>query len=326
MTPCLNAIREWRPSINIAVVIEPLVAPLLEDHPSVDRIFQCDKSIASRLRVIREVRREQFDLAINLHGGSTAMMITAMAGAVRSVGFRGNRNSGSLSDQAPNPDVILDKSPIHSVEQQLSLLNWIGIPMPERPRLSLHVSKDAGESLDSKLHAVKVSASSEGSSRFAIVAPGAAFESKRWHASGFTQVVDWLKNTWKIHSLIVAGPGQEVLAREVARNCDSKTTILSGLNLPELMALMRNYGRVFVGNDSGPMHIAAAFGCPIVAIFGSSNPDVWRPWTDSPCRVLGGERGVSDNNIRGSISNVKVSDVLNALDEVLRSVAAQAAS
>jgi ADP-heptose:LPS heptosyltransferase len=177
-----------------------------------------------------------------------------------------------------------------------------------------------------KLMSSGVNAASLASARFAIVAPGAAFESKRWSARGFASVIDHLNDRWKIDSIVVAGPGQEALAKEVADSSRSNPIVLSNITLAELTAVIGTFGLVFVGNDSGPMHIAAAVDCPILAIFGSSNPDVWHPWTQAPYRALGGERGTGDSDNRGSIEQITVDDVITAVDEVLQIAVTQAAS
>jgi heptosyltransferase-3 len=171
-----------------------------------------------------------------------------------------------------------------------------------------------------------INAASLASARFAFVAPGAAFESKRWSARGFASVIDHLHDRWKIDSIVVAGPGQEALAKEVADSSRSNPIVLSNITLAELTAVIGTFGLVFVGNDSGPMHIAAALDSPIVAMFGSSNPDVWHPWTEEPYRVLGGEKRTSDSNNRGSIEQLAVDEVSPAVDEVLQIALTQATS
>lgn len=326
MTPCLQALKDWRPDVEISVVTEPLAAPLLEDHPLVDCLFVATKALTSRLRLTAELRRKGFDLAFNLHGGSTAMLLTAMSGAKRTFGFRDQSGSWMLSDRAPAPDLLLGRRRVHSVEQQLALLSYAGTPMPQQPSLSLSVSADAAASIRQKLIAAGLTAASLSSERFAIVAPGAAFESKRWGAREFASVIDHLNSRWRLATIVIAGPGQEPLAAEVASFSNSKPLVLSRVSLAELKALTGVFGRVFVGNDSGPMHIAAALGCPVVAVFGSSNPDVWRPWTSAAHRVLGGGRGVPDSNVRGSIAAVGTPEVIAATDEVIESAAARAVS
>src|SRR5262245_8525739 len=78
MTPCLGAIKSWRPESQITVVSEPLAAPLLEDHQLVDRLVTTGTSISSRIHLVRELRRQHFDVAFNLHGGTTATIIAAL--------------------------------------------------------------------------------------------------------------------------------------------------------------------------------------------------------------------------------------------------------
>lgn len=326
MTSCLEALKAFQPGVEIAVVIESLAQPIVEGHPLVDKLFVTGKSPASRIGLMTRLRRERFDVAFNLHGGTTGMLIAAMSGAMHTIGFRGQRGSWLLTDRAPAPDVILGRDRIHSVEQQLALLQWAGVPMPERPLLALRIDPNAAASVRMKLMNSGIDTTSLASARFAIVAPGAAFESKRWSARGFTSVIDHLSDRWKLESIIVAGPGQEALATEVADSAGSNPTVLSGITLAELTAVIGTFGFVFVGNDSGPMHIAAALDCPIVAMFGSSNPDVWHPWTEVPYRVLGGERGIADGNTRGSIELITIDEAMSAVDEVLQIAATQAAS
>jgi len=326
MTPCLAALKDWKPGIEIGVVTEPLAAPVLERHPLVDYLFVTGESLASRFDVVMRLRRKRFDIVINLHGGSTGMVLAATSGARYKVGFRGQRGSWLLNRRAPSPDVILGSRIIHSVEQQLSLLHWAGVPIPDRPRLTLPIASESLEALRTRLENADLQAPTRAPSGFAIVAPGAAFESKRWSARGFARVIDHLKSRWQIESLVVAGPGQEQVAEEVANTSGANPFVLSNLSLAELIALLKTVARVFVGNDSGAMHIAAAFDCPIVAVFGSSDPEVWHPWTEAPLRVLGGQRGTADSNIRGSIDNIGADEVIASVDEVLESAASQAAS
>lgn len=321
MTPCLQALNEWRPGIEIGVVTEPLATPVLQGHLLVDHLFVAGKSLASRLGLVARLRRKHFDVAFNLHGGTTAMMLTALSGARHTIGYRGQRGSWLLNARAPAPTVIFGRENIHSVEQQLALLKWAGVSLPESPRLSVAADTDARAAVRARLVRVGIPDSTLASVRFAIVAPGAAFDSKRWTSRGFAAVIEHLENRWQLESLVIAGPGQERIATEVAKASRAHPRLLLRIGLAELTALVGSFGCVFVGNDSGPMHIAAALGCPIVAVFGSSNPDVWHPWTDTAYRVLGGERSVPDSGVRGVIDRVDVEQVIAALDDVLESAA-----
>lgn len=326
MTPCLQALNEWGPGVQVSVVSEPIAAPVLEGHALVSHIFVAERTLSSKPALIGDLRREKFDLVFNLHGGTTGMLLAAMCGAKHSFAYRGQRGSWMLTHRAPDPNVILKRDLIHSVEQQLALLQWAGVPMPAKPRLSLEIDSYAATSVREKLIAAGVPPAQLTTSRFAIVAPGAAFESKRWSGENFSSVIDHLSSKWCLDSLILAGPGQDSLAREVAGSSTSNPYVVSGISLSEVMALIGIFAQIFIGNDSGPMHIAAALDCPVVALFGSSNPDVWRPWTAAPYRVMGGERGIADSETRSTIDRVRVDEVMASADDVLESAARRTAS
>jgi ADP-heptose:LPS heptosyltransferase len=349
MTPCLAALKGLRPDLQIAVVSEALAAPLLEDHPLVDQLIVVEKSLAGRARLVRELRREPYDVAFNLHGGTTATGLARLAGAKWTIGYKSYRHSQRLDLRAPDAEVILGRKQLHTVEQQLALLHWAGVPWPlRRPQLSLVVESGVESRVREKLNAVCVAqtdsvhtTSAQADSlryiddiargHFAVIAPAAAFESKRWTAAGFAQVVKHLRDHWRLPSVVVAGPGQDQLASTVAKQAGAVE--LAGLTLKELMALI-NLSRAFVGNDSGPMHVAAALRRPLVAVFGSSNPTVWHPWTDSPYRVVGGQGPGAGGQIEDAqwpkdtntpdadgdflIRRVPASEVIAAVDNVLK--------
>lgn len=309
MTPCLAALKSWRPDIRLTVLSEPLAAPLLEDHPHVDDLIVAPAGFGARARVVSRLRRERFDVAFNMHGGTTATFLARLSGARRSVGYKGYRYSWLLDARAPAPDVILGRRLIHSVEQQLALLGWAGVPWPASGvRLSLTVSGGARASIRARL-----GEAGSGDARFALIAPSAAVESKRWKEPGFAAVVDHLRDRYNLSSLVIAGPAQERIALEVAERARAKPIVVAGLSLKELMAII-GMAAVFVGNDSGPAHIAAALSRPMAVVFGSSDASVWRPWTESVYRVI--------ESPGLSIAQVSEAQVIAAVDEVMQSAIA----
>lgn len=330
MTPCLDALKSWRPDIHITALLEPLSAPVLEDHPMVDELLVVERSVSSRARLVVELRRRRFDIAFNMHGGTTATILARLSGARRAVGYGDYSLSWLLNERAPSPDRILGRTDLHSAEQQLALLGWAGVPWPdERPRLSLRVSAEAEAGMRERLARMEIDFEGKG---FVALAAAAALESKRWPAEGFAAVSDYLYERWDLPCAVIAGPGQEHIAREVAARSRAGTKVITGLGLKELMALL-GLAKIFVGNDSGPMHIAAALKRPIVALFGSSNADVWHPWTESPYRVLRadayakkttGKAAISDSESDYLIRRIPVGDVIAAVDEIMESGASPA--
>ena len=303
MTACLRALKTWRPDIEVSVVTEPLSAPILEQHPFVDHLIVAGSSTVSRAGLILSLRRGRYDLAFNMHGGGTAAIVTALSGAGTTAGYKGLGKSWLLKMRAPAPDIILGRRKIHSVEQQLALLSWAGVPFPDKPKLELVVSEQARSSMRERMSAMSESLLDSG---FALIAPAAAAESKQWSAASFAAVARRLKDRWNLPGVVVAGPGQEAIAREVAETAGPGAYALTGISLKELIALSE-MTRIFVGNDSGPMHIAAALDRPIAAVFASSNPTVWRPWTHAPCRIVQSPE----------IARIKLEEVTDAVDELL---------
>ena len=317
MTPCLAALKSWRPDIEISVLLEPLSAPLLEDHPQVDRLIVSGPDLPSRARLAREMPGGRFDVAFNMHGGTTGMMMARLSAARHTVAFRGHRQSWLVSARAPGPDLILGRARIHSVEQQLALLHWAGVPWPaSRPVLSLALSAEAQAKARARLDALNL-AEAKGARRFAVIAPSAATEAKRWTESGFASVVDHLNDKWGLPSVVIAGPAQEKLARRVSALARTKPAVVSDLSLKELMALIRA-SELFVGNDSGPAHIAAAFARPVVVVFGASNVDVWHPWTESVYRVVSSNGPDAEQRIK----QISARKVTAAADEALETALA----
>jgi ADP-heptose:LPS heptosyltransferase len=330
MTPCLGAIKSWRPDIRITVVSEPLASPLLEDHALIDQLVVSGEGLYSRAGLVRALRHGHFDVAFNLHGGTTATIIAALSGAMTTVGYQGYRYSRLLKMRAPSPDRLLGRQSLHSVEQQLALLCWAGVPWPASPKLSLAVSADALAAVRRRLKDLGIDSASSGSPGYAVLSPAASIESKRWPAASFAEVADYLKRRYQLPSVVIAGRGEEAIATQIAALSKEGANDFTGLDLKELVGLIA-HNRIFIGNDSGPMHIAAAFNRALVAVFGASSPTVWSPWTRGPLRVLIGPPSIQRQNgepdsgsLESSptagvpdISRISIQEVIAAVDEVM---------
>jgi len=180
--------------------------------------------------------------------------------------------------QAPAASVLWQQSKTHSVEQQLALLGWTGVPVTDRPPTQLAVTSTSLAAVDELLRTANL----EGK-EFALIHPAAAFATKQWAADKFARVVEFLAER-KVESVAIAGPNETDVVNELISTSSTKVTSLS-LKLPEVTALASR-ARLFVGNDSGIAHIASAVGAPSVVIFGSSNIAHWRPWNPAPAEVV----------------------------------------
>jgi lipopolysaccharide heptosyltransferase II len=280
-TPSLRALRRFLPHARIDILLEDWVAPLLEGSKDVDRIITVRrKSARSRFEAARELRAAGYDVAFNFHGGSTAALLTRASGARRRVGFKDYAYSALHNHLAPPSSALWGAEKTHSAEQQLALLGWTGVPVTDRPAASLPISARASESVTRKLRAAGL----EDAEPFALMHPAAAFDSKTWAAANFARVADQL-DARGLRVVAIAAPGEARVLEEVRRHALSPLIAFDDLSLPEVTALAAR-AALFVGNDSGIAHIAAAVRAPTVVVFGSSNVAHWRPWTSGPAEVV----------------------------------------
>lgn len=280
-TPSLIALRRFLPGARIDVLLEDWVAPLLEGFEEADRIITVGRgSLGARLSAAWGLRAARYDVIYNLHGGSTAALLTWAARGRARVGYASYRYAGLHNHAAPPASELWGREKTHSAEQQLALLGWTGVPVTDRPRARLAVTEEARAQISRRLRAAHV----EESQPFALLHPAAAFASKTWDAANFARVADFL-STRGIAAVAAVAPHEREVALSVESQARARVVAFDDLSLPELTALAA-CARVFVGNDSGVAHIAAAVCTPAVVVFGSSNVAHWRPWADAPSEVV----------------------------------------
>jgi ADP-heptose:LPS heptosyltransferase len=275
-------LRRFLPGARIDVLLEDWVAPLLEGSDDVDRVLTVRrKSQPSRLRVARLLRAEGYDVAYNLHGGSTAALLVRASGAKHRVGYADYAYASLHNHAAPPSAELWGRERTHSAEQQLALLGWTGVPVTDRPASRLAVTNAAAAVVERRLGN---EAGLSPQQPFALIHPAAAFDTKTWAAANFARVVEHLAARG-LASVAVAARGEEKVLDEVRAHSRAPLAGFTNLSLPELTALAAR-ATLFVGNDSGVAHVAAAVRVPQVVVFGSSNVAHWRPWTSAPAEVV----------------------------------------
>src|SRR5256714_3140416 len=278
-TPSIFALRRFLPDAEIDILVEDWVAPLLDSHPHVNKVITLERSgFMARARVARELRSAGYDVVYNLHGGTTATFLTRATGARHRVGFKTYQYAQLHNHQAPSPLLLWQQQKTHSVEQQLALLGWTGVPVSDRPRTELGVSPAAANAVDQRLRAAGL-----GDRRFALIHPAAAFATKQWATENFARAIEFLAERDIASVAIAASHEKEILNNLTGQS--SAPVVSFDLSLPEVTALATR-SHLFVGNDSGIAHIAAAVGTPSVVIFGSSNIAHWRPWNSAAAEVV----------------------------------------
>ena len=278
-TSAVNALRRFLPDAQIDILVEDWVGPVLAEHPSLSSVISLERnSLAARARIAREIRASGYDVVYNLHGGTTSTFLTRASGARHRVGYESYQYAKLHNHQAPSASFLWGQEKTHSVEQQLALLGWTGVPVTDRPATQLAITQTATFVIQERLRDSKL----EGK-RLALIHPAAAFATKQWAAENFARVVEYLERA-DFSSVAIVGPSQDKVLDELQRNCSAPITTFN-LSLPEVSALASR-AELFVGNDSGIAHMAAAVGTPSVVIFGSSNIAHWRPWSRAESEVV----------------------------------------
>ncbi len=288
-TPSLIALRRFVPDAQIDILLEDWVAPLLDGCDSVDNVISVGSGIADRVKTAFYLRRRRYDVAINLHGGTTATFFTGASGVAHRVGYREYRYSFIYNHLLSSASDFWEAEFTHSAEQQLALLGFVGVPVSDRPKSRLAVTESSLISLERKFqerfHQEKDGNSvSFAEKAYALLHPASAFATKQWPTENFAQTAEFLAAKGIISVAVASKTESEILDR---LKLESQVPILTfdDLSLPEITALASR-ASLFVGNDSGIAHIAAAVDTPSVVVFGSSNRNHWRPWTEAPNEMV----------------------------------------
>lgn len=269
-TPALALLKQARPDLRVGIAVEQRFAAVFENNLLVDKILEPGW---------RSVRAWRPHLCLNLHGGTRSQWMTAGSGAKWRAGFAHHSTTLAYNIKIPRAQRILGVSRVvHTAEHLASAVFALGVPVVDPPsaQLTAGPSPLAG--------------------RYAVLHPFASAPEKQWAADRFCEIARYLQ-LWNLPPVFLAGPDDDVSPFRAHR-------VFQG-TLSEAKAVLSK-AAVFAGNDSGPAHIAAAFGVPSVVLFSTSNPAIWGPWrTES-------EVVVAPDGIR----NLTVSRVIAALERL----------
>lgn len=268
-TPALSTLRAGCPDAEIVLLVNPLVAPLFQHHPAVDRILVYERKDRHRgirgfLRMVRELRKERFDAAILFQNAIEAALLAWAARIPCRAGFPTDSRRVLLSDPVPLRPADLA---LHHTEYYLTLMRRLGFT-PVDAGLNLHVTSAERDWAQRTM----------GSDNVIAMNPGAAYGSaKRWFPERFAAVADNLARRFEAKILLTGGPGESEIGEDIAAfmQCDC-INMVGKTDVRQMMALLAE-SRLLITNDSGPMHVAAAFKTPIVAVFGSTDHTTTSP-------------------------------------------------
>jgi len=259
--PVLHALSLRFPEAELHWVVAKSFAGILEGHPLIHRLWVIDKDAWRKLRnlprtasdlrrLAQGLRKEKFDLVIDLQGLLRSAVIGLFTGVEERVGFEHAREGAKFSYKYR----VRADTELHAVEKNLLIAQFVGC-RPAEPVFALPplgevpgIVKDMGQ--------------------YAVIAPSAGTLVKRWPAEYFGRLASLLP----IASIIVGGRPDAALGDEVARLSHSRAVSVAGkTSLKELGAIIRG-AKYLVTSDSGPMHLAAALNVPVFAVFGPTSP------------------------------------------------------
>lgn len=269
--PALAALRRMWPQAYIAWAVERGgAAKLLADTPYLDDLIELDlRGWRKRLwspamwreayKTIQRMHESAFDVALDFQGLLKSAGIAKFSRAPRRIGFvtEALREKGSAA--VYTEQVAVDDEG-HIIQKNLQLAAHLGCDIAGQYVFPIALNEEDRQF--AQQHAAR--------GPFAILNPGGGWVTKLWSTAGFAEIADRL---WQVHGLrsfVTYGPGEEVLAREVIDQSRSGAAEMLNANLKEFVALAAQ-ARLFVGGDTGPMHLAAAASTPIVALFGPTS-------------------------------------------------------
>ena len=277
----LTLLRRERPDAHIGWVVEDRFADLLRDHPYVDELFVVPRKDWGRMlhnplrwpRLIKEgpaLRRRlgegNFDISVDFQSSLKSAWIVQAAGAPLRVGFASGI-SREMSHLVQNLEVDAPREGVHRIERDLALLAGLGIPTRYATPI-LGCSNENTRAMDEALE------DRRGDGPLVIIHPGtsewASF--KRWIPARYSRVADRLAAEENADVLVSYGPNDRELAEEVVLLMKRPGSLAPRTaNLQQLVSLLAR-ADLFIGSDTGPMHLASALGVPVVALFGPKDP------------------------------------------------------
>ena len=275
--PIWNLLRTHYPAAKISWLIAPACVGMVEGLPGINLLRFDRKRWGSAWRSLaaardlaafhRLLRRQKFDLVIDVQGLFRSAWFAYQTKAPVRVGFAGAREMAWLFY---THRVDIDTSEQHAIERYRALLSAIGCPTGpiEFPFPDTDADRLAAEEM----------AGTGGN--YAVLCPGSNWITKRWPAERFAELVAPLRERFGLRSIIAGGPGD----RELAARIPGALDLCGKTSLMQLVALMRG-AKLAITNDSGPMHIASALNRPLVALFGPTNPVRTGPYGRPDCVV-----------------------------------------
>jgi len=288
-TPAIRAIRQQYPDALLSYIVEPGAAAVVVGNPLLHEVIVAPRQPGVRglladLTLGRRLHAARFDLAIDFHGGPRASLLTWLSGAPQRLGYDVAGRGWMYTRRVARPRELRAR---HSVENQWDLLDAIGIAAPDRSRnpVEMPVDSAVAKTVSDRLLTAGVFANH----RLIVIHVSAGNPFRRWPAAHFVELAASLASADPRHRVLVtSGPSERDAAERVIADargrlpsgCADQVLSCGEFSLAELRALL-DRATLYIGGDSGPLHIAATTDVPIVGLYGPTLPIRSAPWRNS---------------------------------------------
>lgn len=316
--PVASALRAHFPTSTLAWAVEGRAADIVEEHPHLDAVVKLPRHWWRSQRTVRGIRRQlrdmQFDISVDLQCLTKSALVAWLSGAPRRLGVAGS-NGRELSKWFNNE--LTDVRASHVVEHYLRILQPLGIDSP-----SVEFGLPERDE-DQKFAQESLARLTLAGATFAVLNPGAGWPSKLWPAERYGQVARHLYLKHGIRSLCVwCGFDERRLAEKIVSASDGMATLSPATTMMQLAAILR-HASLFVGSDTGPMHLAVAVGTPTISLHGTSRAEWCGAYGSENLAIQeyyqhgsARERRYADNH---AMRAIRVATVLDGCDQLVES-------
>ena len=287
-TPAIAALRTRFPAAHLTYIVEPAAAPIVAGNPNLNEIIVAPRTrgvagLVHDVALGRRLRAQRYDLAIDFHGGPRAALLTWLSGAPIRVGYEIAGRTWMYTHRVARPRAL---RPRHSVENQWDLLAPLDIAPPDRAQFPMSMPLDPH--IAARVADRLSRAGATDGDRLVVIHVSAGNPFRRWPLAHFVDLVAALaEDDARRRIVITSGPSEEDAAARVIADARARLgaaraeQVLSAgeFSLAELRALVER-AALYVGGDSGPLHVAATTTVPIVGLYGPTLPARSAPWRD----------------------------------------------
>ncbi len=283
MTPALRALKRCFGDSTIDVLVQPFAADLLREDPDINGVYSCGwafwrgrftqpAAFNRSARTVKALKSARYDLCVHFGRNFETVVNALLAEAAVTVGFRQTVKRGIFRRNAEDLyDIAVDTDEKHIARQALQLVKFLGCEgAAEKEELFISVEKTKGTEAFLRENGL-------GEGDFAVMHPGAKWPPKRWPKGSFARLVKLIFDEKGMKTVLIGSASDKELLRKIKEESGIPDTVIAGdLDLAAAAAVIRK-ACVFVGNDSGPAHMAAALGTDTVVLFGPTDPEACRP-------------------------------------------------